>query len=103
VLARFHSAEFAGFAEVDASGDAAWQTFVPVKMRAHPGLSDAQKEAVEFDYGMINGVLEHQVRGALLPYFLRTMRIGPDDLTRDAIVQQIVLLNREDLREYLRF
>jgi hypothetical protein len=103
VLARIHSAEFSGFAEMDASEDAAWEIFVPVKIGAHPGLSDAQKVAVEFDYGMVNGVLEHEVRGALLPYFLRTMRIGLDDLTRDAMVQQIVLLNREDLRAYLSF
>lgn len=86
-----------------ASQYVAWETFVPVKIGAHPGLSDAQKAAVEFDYGMINGVWEHEVRGALLPYFLRTMRIGADDLTRDAIVQQIVLLNRDDLREHLKF
>ena len=103
VLARVLLAEFAGFAEVDASRDAAWQIFVSVKMGAHPGLSDAQKEAVEFDYGMVNGILEHQVRGALLPYFLKMMRIGPDDLSRDAAVQQIVLLNREELKEYLGF
>jgi hypothetical protein len=103
VLARMSSAELKFAAEVDASGDTAWHEFVSVRMGAHPGLSDAQKEAVEFDYGMVNGVLEHQVRAALLPYFLRTMRIGPDDLTREAMVQQIVLLNREELKEYLRF
>ena len=103
VLARVLSAEFTGFAGVDACRDAAWQTFVPVKMGPHPDLSDAQKVAVEFDYGMVNGVLEHEVRGALLPYFLKTMRIGPDDLSREAMVQQIVLLNREDLKAYLSF
>jgi len=70
VLARVLSAEFAGFAEVDANGNAAWQTFVQIKIGAHPGLSGAQKAAVEFDYGMVNGVLKHRVRGALLPYFL---------------------------------
>jgi predicted DNA-binding transcriptional regulator YafY len=103
VLARMSSAELTFSAEVDASGDAAWHEFVCVRMEPHPGLSDAQKEAVEFDYGMVNGVLEHKVRGALVPYFLRTMRIGPDDLTRNAMVQQIVLLNRDELSEYLAF
>ncbi|MDD5463202.1 MAG: WYL domain-containing protein [Methylococcales bacterium] len=103
VLARILSAEFAGFAKVDASGDTAWQTFVPVKIAAHPCLSDAQKKAVEFDYGMIDGVLERQARGALLPYFLKMMRIGSDDLAREAMVQQVVLLNREDLKAYLNF
>jgi hypothetical protein len=47
--------------------------------------------------------LERQVSGALLPYFLKMMRIGSDDLTRDAMAQQIVLLNREDLKAYLKF
>ena len=103
VLARMSSAEIKFAAEVDASGDTTWHEFVSVRMGAHPGLSDAQKEAVEFDYGMVNGILGHEVRVALLPYFLRTMRIGPDDLTREAMVQQIVLLNREELKEYLRF
>jgi predicted DNA-binding transcriptional regulator YafY len=103
VLARIHSAQPAGFAEVDASGDTAWRTFVEVRMGAHPGLSVIQKAAVEFDYGMVDGVLEHQVRGALLASFLRMMRIGPDDLTRDAAVQQIVLLNRDELSGYLTF
>ncbi|MDD1626151.1 MAG: WYL domain-containing protein [Methylococcaceae bacterium] len=103
VLARIHSAETVGSSEVDVCDDVAWETFVSVKIGAHPGLSDSQKVAVEFDYGMVNGVLEYEVRGALLPYFLRTMRIGADDLTRDAIVQQIVLLNRDDLREHLKF
>lgn len=103
VLARIHSAEIAGVAEVDAYEDAAWETCVTVKIGPHPGLSEAQKEAVEFDYGMVNGILEHEIRGALLPYFLRTMRIGPDDLTREAMAQQIVLLNRGDLKAYLSF
>ena len=54
VLARMSSAELKFAAEVDASGDTAWHEFVSVRMGAHPGLSDAQKEAVEFDYGMVN-------------------------------------------------
>jgi predicted DNA-binding transcriptional regulator YafY len=44
VLARILSAEFADFAEVEASEDKAWQTSVPVKIASHPGLSDAQKK-----------------------------------------------------------
>lgn len=103
VLARMFSAELKFSAEVDASGDAAWHEFVCVRMGAHPGLSDTQKEAVEFDYGMESGILEHKVRAALVPYFLRAMRINHDDLTRDAMTQQIVLLNRDELNKYLVF
>ena len=103
VLARIHSAKTLGPAEMDASEDVNWDTFVLVKIGAHPGLSDTQKAAIEFDYGMVNGVLVRELRGALLFYFLNMMRIGPDDLMRDAMVQQVVLLNRDDLSEYLQF
>jgi len=103
VLARIHSSEMLGPAEMDASEDGHWNTFVSVKIGVHPGLSDTQKAVIEIDYGMINGILALEIRGALLYYFLRTMRIGTDDLTRDAMVQQIVLLNRADLNTYLRF
>jgi hypothetical protein len=103
VLARMSSAELSYSAEVDASGDAAWHEFVCVRIGAHPGLSESQKEAVEFDYGMEAGVLEHKVRAALVPYFLRVMRINRDDLTREAMVQQIVLLNRDEVDKYWLF
>jgi hypothetical protein len=103
VLARMLSAELMVSADVDTSEDVAWHKFVDVRIGAHPGLSATQKEAVEFDYGMEAGVLEHQVRAALAPYFLRVMRINRDDLTREAMVQQIVLLNRDELEQYWGF
>jgi hypothetical protein len=103
VLARMLSAELTVSADVDVSEDVAWHTFVDVRIGAHPGLSATQKQAVEFDYGMEAGVLEHQVRAALVPYFLRVMRINRDDLTREAMVQQIVLLNRDELEQYWGF
>ena len=103
VLARMLSAELSYSAEINASEDTAWHEFVGVRIGAHPGLSATQKQAVEFDYGMEAGVLKHQVRAALVPYFLRVMRINRDDLTREAMVQQIVLLNRDELDKYWVF
>jgi len=103
VLARMLSAELTVSADVDTSEDVAWHKFVDVRIGAHPGLSATQKQAVEFDYGMEAGVLEHKVRAALVPYFLRVMRINRDDLTREAMVQQIVLLNRDELSKFLVF
>lgn len=103
VLARVLSAEFVGLTDIDASDDRAWQSFVTVKIGPHPGLSESQKAAIEFDYAMENGILAHKVRAAVVPYFLKAMRIGPDDLMREASVQQIVLLNRDELKDYLLF
>ncbi|WP_269634207.1 hypothetical protein [Methylobacter marinus] len=41
-------------------------------------------------------MLEHKVRAAVVSYFLKAMRIEPNDLMREASVQQIVLLNRKN-------
>lgn len=103
VLARMSAPELLCAVEVKASEDVAWHQFVTVKIAAHPGLNDMQKQVIEFDYGMESGELVCEVRAALLPYFLKTMRIGDDDLARNAMVQQIVLLNRAELASYLVF
>ncbi len=103
VLARMLSAELSYSAEIDASEDTLWHEFVNVRIGAHPGLSATQKQAIEFDYGMEAGILEQQVRASLVSYFLRVMRIGRDDLTREAMAQQIVLLNRDELDKYWTF
>jgi predicted DNA-binding transcriptional regulator YafY len=103
VLARMSFAKLGPSAEIDASEDTAWHEFVNVRISAHPVLSATQKEAIEFDYAMDAGVLEHQVRSALVPYFLRVMRIDHDDLTREPMVPQIVLLNRDELEKYWSF
>jgi predicted DNA-binding transcriptional regulator YafY len=101
VVARVLSAEFAGSTDIDPSDDLAWHLFVTVKIGPHPGLSESQKAIIEFDYAMENGMSEHKVRAAVVTYFLKAMRIGPDDLMREASVQQIVLLNRDELKNYL--
>ncbi|OAI11014.1 hypothetical protein A1507_21065 [Methylomonas koyamae] len=103
VLARIHSAAAAGKPEVPIPPDSRWERLLTVEIGPHPGLSDTQKRAVERDYGMIDGRHAVQVRAALLPYFLLASRIGSDDLQRDAMAQQIVLLNRAELEPYTEF
>lgn len=101
VLARMVAAELMEGSAVESDRDHFWHTFVEVNIAPHPGLSDAQKQAVEFDFAMRDGILSCNVRAALVNYFLLAMRIGPDDLTREAKVQQIILLNRDELVVYL--
>jgi predicted DNA-binding transcriptional regulator YafY len=103
VLARMQTASLGDAAEQEADADVLWQTVISIKIGPHPGLSSTQKTAVEFDYGMVNGVLEQKVRAALTPYFLRGMRIGSDDMQRKAMEQQIVLLNRAEIQAYCAF
>ncbi len=103
VLARMLKAEKNGDSAIGREQDEDWQVFLTVEIGPHPALSAAQKRVIEYDYGMEQGVLQCQVRAALLPYFLKTMRIDRDDLQREANIQQIVLLNRDALQAYIHF
>lgn len=79
-----------------------WRNHVRVRVAPHPGLSDAQKRVVEQDYGMRAGVMEHSVRLALVPYYLRLLGLSRDDRERPAAEQQIILMNRAELETFNR-
>jgi len=103
VLARIHRAAILGKPEKACPADTLWETQLTVEIGPHPGLSPSQKLAVERDYGMLDGKCRLTVRAALLPYLLLLMRINKDDYQREALVQQIVLLNRDELLAYIAF
>ncbi|WP_347985725.1 WYL domain-containing protein [Methylomonas sp. AM2-LC] len=103
VLARIHQVTLLNKPSMPCPTDTLWKTDLSVVIGPHPGLNKNQQYAVERDYGMVNGQLTSTVRAALLPYFLLAMRIGKDDRQREAMVQQIVLLNREALKPYIAF
>jgi WYL domain len=52
-----------------------WKEMVVVQFIAHPSLHENQKRAVADEFGMVDGVLNIQVRRALLFYLLDEMRI----------------------------
>jgi predicted DNA-binding transcriptional regulator YafY len=103
VLARVHQAVVKGKPAQACPIDALWELQLTVCIGPHPGLSATQKQAVERDYGMVDGRFTTTVRAALLSYLLLAMRIGKDDMQREAMTQQIVLLNRAQLQDYIHF
>lgn len=103
VLARVVEVFELGRSEHQLPDDPDWDYWLTVKIGPHPGLTASQKAVIERDFAMQDGVLSYSVRAALLPYWLLAMRIGPDDLQRSAINQQIVLLNRAALAEFIGF
>jgi len=103
VLARIHQASVLGKPESPCPVDTLWETQLTLEIGPHPGLSDSQKQAIERDFGMVDGKCSTTVRAALLSYFLLSIRIGKDDYQRDAMMQQIVLLNRDELLPYIAF
>jgi len=101
VLSRIVSAETVGAAVKDRDEDRIWNTYVQAVIAPHPGLTESQRAAIEYDYAMQNGMLRVSIRASLLNYYLSAIRIGPDDLQRPAHAQQIILANREELKVYL--
>ena len=104
VLARIRGKPFPGeIRDQNAAADAAWQTFITLHIGPHPGLTPAQRAVIEDDFGMHQGQVIRRLRAALLPYFLRLMRLEIEPPANGAREQQIVLLNAEELRPWVRF
>ncbi|MEK8088864.1 WYL domain-containing protein [Thermithiobacillus plumbiphilus] len=87
----------------NAAADTAWQTYVTLRIGPHPGLTPAQRAVIEDDFGMQQGEVTKRLRAALLPYFLRLMHLEIEPHAGSAREQQIVLLNAEELRPWVRF
>lgn len=77
--------------------DYEWDQYVTLKIGPHPGLSEAQKEIIASEYGMIDGVAALSVRLALAFYLIWNLRLEEGDIERPPKSQQIVLLNREEI------
>ncbi|MCW8875929.1 MAG: WYL domain-containing protein [Kangiellaceae bacterium] len=89
-----------GFSEKDADQDTAWQTFVNIKIKPDPRLSDHQKSIIATDYGMQNQQLRLNVRAALVTYFLQLLNLDHELISDNPLVQQIVLTNSEELGKW---
>ncbi|TGD75171.1 WYL domain-containing protein [Mangrovimicrobium sediminis] len=82
-------------------GDSDWTTRVEIRIEPHPGLSPAQREVVECDYGMRDGALAIETRARLVPYALKLLHIDPLEERTDPMAQQIVVANRDALAPWL--
>ncbi|MGI6246576.1 MAG: WYL domain-containing protein [Pseudochelatococcus sp.] len=80
--------------------DGAWHEIYRVRLKPHPALSDAQKQAVAADYGMRDGIFEIPMRLAMLFYF-RKQYLGLDYREHEKTPQQqhIVMADPESVRE----
>jgi predicted DNA-binding transcriptional regulator YafY len=85
--------------QVDASSaaenDTDWHSEIILKIGPHPELSDTQRQAIEMDYGMVDGKAEIVVRKALLFYALKRLGLDTDPTARRPRDQQIVLLEQK--------
>ena len=81
--------------------DVKWNTQVTLRITADPRLTPQQREVIEVDYGMDQGVLQISTRGKLVPYALRLLHIDPNAVLADPMAQQVVVENRADLEPWL--
>ncbi len=55
--------------------DIQWNRIVELEIIPHPDLGAKQKDAIEMDYGMIDGVLKINLRAAVAGYLLRRWNV----------------------------
>jgi len=77
--------------------DVEWNTMVTMRIGPNPKLEATARKAIELDYGMQNGELAITTRLCLSFYLERRLGLDLDPKTVEAVRQQIVLLNREEV------
>lgn len=97
VFARILEIALGQASPMDPSSDVAWKREIEVIIQPNPALTEAQRIAIELDYGMTNGRLVVKTREALLFYALKHLGLLP---RKNRITEHVVLANREDLRGF---
>ena len=102
VLSRFRGeAEIEGPSPHSIDQDEAWQTVVTLILSPDPRLTPAQREVLANDYQMKSGQLHINARAALADYLLREMQVNTKYLDGIPEAQQLVLVNRDDVKQWL--
>jgi len=102
VLTRMLSADEGKPSKADPSNDMEWHTIVELKVAAHPGLTDAQKSAIERDFGMDSGLLIMKTRVALAFYLVKRLNLDLNDDQIPPERKQIFLTNLLELENAQR-
>lgn len=81
--------------------DTAWETKVTLRIKSDPRLTQAQQAALIHDYGMKNGELTINTRGALAQYLLQELQINTKILDGNPAAQQLILANYQEVEPWL--
>ena len=102
VLSRFRGEpDLMDVSEHTREQDEAWNTPVTVLIEPDARLSPAQKAIIEVDYGMADGQLPVETRGALVQYVLQRFGIDPNTVQANAAAQQLQVGNLQALKGWL--
>jgi len=105
VLSRFTSAQqLAEPAESNQNYDDTWTELVQIKLKAHPGLNDKQRTALNYDYYMLDWEIEIEARGALIGYVLQQLKVDTTaDFRLNPNAYQLVVTNREEVEPFAKW
>ena len=102
VLSRFRGEpELLDKSPHTAEQDAAWNTDITLVFAPDPRLTPAKREVLEHDYQMKNGELRITTKACLVQYLIQEMQVNTKILDGTPEAQQLVLVNRDDIREWL--
>ncbi|VAW66004.1 FIG00640418: hypothetical protein [hydrothermal vent metagenome] len=102
VLSRFTQAEKLELAaESSQNYDDDWMELIALKLQPHPGLSGKQRTALDYDYRVQNGIIELEVRRALVGYLLQQMKVDTSvDHSQNPSAYQLVVSNRDEIEPF---
>lgn len=101
VFARILELEIANSSVDEPSLDVEWNRLLNLVIAPNPEMAEGPRRAIELDYGMQDGKLVISTRHALAFYLLKRLGLASPAQSGRAHVQQIVLLNRDELVNYL--
>lgn len=93
-LARIQGSRAAKPFGLDPRSDRDWLESIEIKVVPDPSLSEAQRKAVEIEYGMKDGMLKIPVRRAFLMYLLRRLGLDVPEEARPTGARRLKLLDR---------
>ena len=100
VVSRVQRVDAARQARITADADQWWNTYVDIRLRPRSTLTEAQKFAIQSDYGMTDDLLTLRCRKALAFYLLRQLQLLEAN-TSTILAQPLELVNREELSEVI--
>ncbi len=102
VLSRFRGKpEIQGKTTQTVDKDLAWNTHITLIIQPDPRLSEPKRQVIERDYQMECGQLTVVTRAALATYLLHEMQINTKFLDATPEAQQLILVNRDDVKQWL--
>ncbi|AMX01707.1 WYL domain-containing protein [Microbulbifer thermotolerans] len=84
-----------------AEADIAWNTEITLVLEPDARLTPEKKAVLEHDYNMEGGQLCLKTRAALASYLLKEMQVNTKMLDGRPEAQQLVLVNEDDVKEWL--